>query len=159
MSGVNKEAPVVEDTKDLAKEDAKEEQQQQPPTESSTATPTTVDPATTTEAIKDAASSAANTVSDKATKIFGSFTSGFPTTTTKEGEETRKPLFGAFTGSGSAWATAPTTAGGFGATSALTPKKDEEKEEEVHHIFFYMGKTNNTREKKLPKVLKCISNP
>ena len=129
MSGVNKEAPVIEDTKDLAAKDTTESQS----TPSATATPSQVEPATTAEAIKDAAVSAANTVSDKTSKIFGSFTSSVPTTTPKEGEgETRKPLFGGFsTGSASAWATAPTTLGGFGSGSSLTPKKEEEKEEEV----------------------------
>jgi hypothetical protein len=132
MSGVNKEAPVVEDTTP------------KPESTSSTASPAQVDAATPLEAVKDAAASAVNTVSDKATKIFGSFTAATPTDSSDKSDTPKestpsKPLFGGFASSGSsAWA-APTTAGGFGATSSFTPKKDTKETEDkvfppyLHH--------------------------
>src|SRR5579859_6604157 len=128
MSGVNKEAPVVEDTKDLTTA-ASSEPKTSP---AATATPSQVDAATPLEAVKDAAASAVNTVSDKASKIFGSFTAT-PTGTPEKRDTSKestpsKPLFGGFATSGaSAWS-APTTAGGFGAISSFTPKKAEKED-------------------------------
>ena len=122
MSGVNKEAPVVEDTKALNTAAASEDT-------TSPATPSQVDAATPLEAVQHAAASAVNTVADKATKIFGSFTATPADTPDKKDtpkENTpSKPLFGGFASSGSsAWA-APATTGGFGATSSFTPKKEQ----------------------------------
>lgn len=129
MSGVNKEAPVVEDTKELFTA-ASSEPKTSP---AATATPSQVDAATPLEAVKDAAASAVNAVSDKATKIFGSFTA--PSTDTSEKRDMpkestpSKPLFGGFATSGSSAWSAPTTASGFGATSSFTPKKEQKDDE------------------------------
>jgi hypothetical protein len=126
MSGGNKEAPVADDVASTPLSQPTTEAQAQA---EETATPTTVDAATPAEAVKQAASSTANAAADKATKIFGSFTSQ---TTQKEGEEQRPaPVFGGFkfgsTGA-SAWSV-PATAGGFGASSSFTPKKEGKEDE------------------------------
>ncbi len=140
MSGVNKEAPVVEDTKDLTTA-ASSEPKTSP---AATATPSQVDAATPFEAVKDAAASAVNAVSDKATKIFGSFTA--PTTDASEKQGTpkestpSKPLFGGFATTGSSAWSAPTTAGGFGATSAFTPKKEHKDDEDKVVTPFFSTK-------------------
>ena len=123
MSGVNKEAPVVTA--------ASSEPKASP---AATATLSQVDAATPLEAVKDAAASAVNTVSDKAAKIFGSFTA--PSTDAAEKKDTpaestpSKPLFGGFATAGSSAWSAPTTAGGFGATSSFTPKKEQKQDED-----------------------------
>jgi len=145
MSGVNKEAPVAVDEPTPATATKEDPQPEEQKTESAGATE--VDAATPLQAVKDSASSATNTVSDKSTKIFGSFTSSLPDTPTKKDESSSatgtpsKPLFGGFmagTSSASAWS-APTTAGGFGSvstggfgsSSSFTPKPAEEQDEEV----------------------------
>jgi hypothetical protein len=145
MSGVNKETPVTVDEPTPA---TTTKEAEEPKTES--AGPTEVDAATPLQAVSHAASSAANTVSDKATKIFGSFTSSLPDTPTKKDESSSatgtpsKPLFGGFmsgTSSASAWS-APTTAGGFGSGavgfgsgSSFTPKPAQEKEDNEEVSF------------------------
>jgi hypothetical protein len=146
MSGVNKETPVTVDEPTPATTTKEVEESK---TES--AGPTEVDASTPLQAVTHAASSAANTVSDKATKIFGSFTSSLPDTPTKKDESSSatgtpsKPLFGGFmtgTSSASAWS-APTTtggfgsgsAGGFGSASSFTPKPAQEKEDNEEVSF------------------------
>ena len=135
MSGVNKEAPVTVDEPTPLPTTIKPEE-----AKTGSVGPTEVDAATPLEAVKDAASSAANTVSDKATKIFGSFTSSLPDTKKEESSSTTgtpsKPLFGGFTAgtsSASAWS-APTIVGGFG-SSSFAPKPAEEEEDKVE-VFF-----------------------
>jgi hypothetical protein len=129
MSGVNKEAPVVDNISSTPLAQATTEAQAK---SEETATPTSVDAATPVEAVKQAVSSTANAAADKGTKIFGSFTS--QATENKGDEPKPAPVFGGFkfgsTGA-SAWS-APATTGGFGASSSFTPKKedvDDEKDE------------------------------
>lgn len=127
MPGVNKEAPVLEETTTPTTST-----EEKPTSDSATATLSQVDAATPLEAVKDAAASAVNAVSDKATKIFGSFTSTTTETPSESKESTpAKPLFGGFSASSgaSAW-TAPSTIGGFGSASSLTPKKETAKDDE-----------------------------
>jgi hypothetical protein len=127
MSGVNKEAPVVE-------EPAKST------TPTATATSTDVDATTPFEAVKDAASSTANAVTEKTTKIFGSFTDNLPKKE-EEKETGTKPLFGGFAAASGAspWA-APSTTEGFGSASSFTPKKEEKEDsQEVRHTPLFLG--------------------
>jgi hypothetical protein len=128
MSGVHKEDPVVEETITAPATASVEE------SPAASATPTQ---ATSPEAVKDAATSATTTVSDKTPKIFGAFTTETPKkddakeTTTSSTSTPVKPLFGGFTTgtmSASAWS-APSTLGGFGSASSFTPQKVEDKEE------------------------------
>jgi hypothetical protein len=119
MSDTTKDSPAVEETSTSA---------------SATATPVQVDAATPLEAAKDAAASVANTVADKSSKIFGSFTAATATPTkTEESRESTpsKPLFGGFSGasSSSAWAVPSSVGGGFGTPSSFAPQKTEDKEE------------------------------
>jgi hypothetical protein len=121
MSGVNKEAPLVEEspvavTSATNPEPDKQDSSSKP----ATAAPAPVDSATPLEADNEAAKS---TASPKSTKIFGSFTSSTP----QKAETSTKPLFGGFTpgtSSASAW-TVPITITDFGATSSFTPTRDE----------------------------------
>jgi hypothetical protein len=157
MSGVNKEAPVVEETTTPTTTST------EPKSESATATPSQVDAATPLEAVKDAAASAVNAVSDKATKIFGSFTSTATETPTESKESTpAKPLFGGFSSSSgaSAW-TAPSTIGGFGSASSFTPKKETSKDDEEVGLLSVRNFADGYRKlvgRKLLKVQTCILN-
>ena len=132
------------------------------PSESATAIPVQVDAATTLDAAKHATASVANTVTDKATKIFGSFT---PTDTptkaveSKESTPSVKPLFGGFGGASGAspWA-APTTVGGFASASSFTPQKAEEAAEVVRMIIGADGRMV-LLEMMLLRVQRSILNP
>jgi len=121
MSDTTKDSSAVEETSTSA---------------NATATPVQVDAATPLEAAKDAAASVANTVADKTSKIFGSFTAATATPTkTEESKESTpsKPLFGGFSGASSsnAWAVPSSVGGGFGTPSSFTPQKTEDKEEDA----------------------------
>ena len=123
MSGVNKEAPVAEETNPTPVAVEQSQEDAKGTTPSSTAA----------EGINQAISSATSPATEKASKIFGSFTPSTPTKAEGESKEsTPKPFkfggFGAATSS-SAW-TAPTTSGGFGSVSMFTPTKKEEAAEE-----------------------------
>lgn len=132
MSDVNKENPVAEETTIAPATSSADKVEE---SLAASASPAQISPP---EAVKHAATDAAPPVSDKATKIFGAFTTETPkkdeakeTTTSSTSTPSAKPLFGGFTTgttSASAWS-APSTLGGFGSASLFTPKKDEEKEE------------------------------
>src|SRR5215471_2522413 len=138
MSDVNKESLVVEETAGAPATASADKVEGSP---AASETPTQVDAGAPLEATKNAATSAATTVFDKPTKIFGAFTTetpkkeeGKPTSTSTSTTSTpsAKPLFGGFTAgttSASAWS-APSTLGGFGSASSFTPKKEEEDKEE-----------------------------
>lgn len=126
MSSVSKETPVFEETNPPTSAAAEETTTQA----TKDATPVATDAATETANTEGAAPSA---VSNKPTKIFGSFASETPTKKDESKESTpSRPLFGGFTlgtSSASAWS-APATLGGFGATSTFAPRKEEEDQEE-----------------------------